>query len=94
MRIGRTGTYICDNPQCEKVIAGRPNLLREDDKEVHFCKTPKGKSKKEGCMYKYLFEYECAEEIVDRVEAGRKVEFKLIYDQVCPACRCRLRRLE
>lgn len=84
MKIGRSGVYLCDF--CGETIVGEPDMCRRSGKELHFCEP-------DGCIDQYHYENYYREMVADQVEAEREAEFKLIHDQVCPACRFRLRAL-
>jgi len=84
MRIGKSGAVTCDF--CGLVVVGGIDRLILDDKEMHFCRT-------EGCYDQYVLETFVRDRVEDALELRVKEEFKVMHDQVCPACRFRLLKL-
>lgn len=82
MRIGRTQSFICDNPDCQKHFT-EGEILTTLKTEYHWCS--------ENCRIQYAYE-EFNDHIQDRIQEEVAKELKYLHGLVCPACKYRLAR--
>jgi len=81
MNIGRTGQHQCD--QCSRVLIPPFAVVPlENGKVVRLCRDTE-------CLVEFFLEGPMKE----RAEKEARRELKQVHDQVCPACRARLRTL-